>query len=183
MVGRRTFRMLTYSQLSSIKVKAVIRPKTRREVNIRVHQIVCIKVNWQEEEYTYKRNIEAYSCNHCGGIIGRRITHSEWVSVAIIIEHAKRVCRIILLSAAYATARLLRSWVRIPSGTWMSVCCECRVLSGRGLCDELITRPEESCRLWCVVECDLETSRKRRPWPTGGCRPKSKQTNKQTTWL
>ena len=36
---------------------------------------------------------------------------------------------------------------------------ECRVLSGRGLCDELITRPEESYRLWCVVVCDLETSR------------------------
>jgi len=35
----------------------------------------------------------------------------------------------------------------------------CRVLSGRGLCDELITRPEESYRLWCVVVCDLETSR------------------------
>ena len=32
-------------------------------------------------------------------------------------------------------------------------------LSGRGLCDELITRPEESYRLWCVVVCDLETSR------------------------
>jgi len=33
------------------------------------------------------------------------------------------------------------------------------VLSGRGLCDELITRPKESYRLWCVVVCDLETSR------------------------
>jgi len=32
-------------------------------------------------------------------------------------------------------------------------------LSGRGLCDELITRPEESYRLWCVVVCDLETPR------------------------
>jgi len=32
------------------------------------------------------------------------------------------------------------------------------VLSGRGLCDELITRPEESYRLLCVVVCDLETS-------------------------
>jgi len=32
------------------------------------------------------------------------------------------------------------------------VCC-----SGRGLCDELITRPEESYRLWCVVVCDIET--------------------------
>ena len=33
------------------------------------------------------------------------------------------------------------------------------MLSGRGLCDELITRPEEPYRLWCVVVCDLETSR------------------------
>jgi hypothetical protein len=33
-----------------------------------------------------------------------------------------------------------------------------RVLTGRGLCDELISRPEESYRLWCVVVCDLETS-------------------------
>jgi len=38
----------------------------------------------------------------------------------------------------------------------MSVSCECCVLSGRGLCDELITRPEESYRLWYVVVCDLE---------------------------
>jgi len=29
-------------------------------------------------------------------------------------------------------------------------------LSGKGLCDELITRPEESYRLWWVVVCDLE---------------------------
>ena len=55
--------------------------------------------------------------------------------------------------------RLLRSWVRIPPRTWIFVCCECRVLSGRGLCDELITRPEQSYRLWCVVVYDLETSR------------------------
>ena len=58
-----------------------------------------------------------------------------------------------------AAARLLRLWVRIPPGAWMFVCCECRVLSGRSLCDELITRLEESYRLWCVVVCDLETSR------------------------
>ena len=34
----------------------------------------------------------------------------------------------------------------------MSVC----VLSGRGLCDGLITRPEEFYRLWRVVMCDQE---------------------------
>ena len=36
-------------------------------------------------------------------------------------------------------------------GAWMFVCCDCCVLSGRGLCDGLITRSEESYRLWCVV--------------------------------
>ena len=44
-----------------------------------------------------------------------------------------------------------------PTGG-MDVCFECCVSSGRGLCDELIPRPEESYRLWCVVVCDLETS-------------------------
>ena len=50
----------------------------------------------------------------------------------------------------------------------MFVFCECCVLSGRGLCDELITRPEESYRLWFVVVCDLEISGMRRPWPALG---------------
>jgi hypothetical protein len=53
------------------------------------------------------------------------------------------------------------------------------VLSGRGLCDELITRPEKSYRLWCVVVCDLETSWMRRPWPTGGCCAKRKKERKK----
>jgi hypothetical protein len=48
------------------------------------------------------------------------------------------------------------------TAAWMSVCCECCVLSGRGLCDELVRRPEESYRLWCVSNvCDHETSTKR----------------------
>ena len=61
-------------------------------------------------------------------------------------------------------AHLLRSWFRIPLGAWIFVGCECRVLSGRGLCDELITRPEESYRLCCVVVYDLETSRMGAPY-------------------
>jgi hypothetical protein len=42
------------------------------------------------------------------------------------------------------------------------------VLSGRGLCDGPITRPEESYRLWCGLVCDLETSRMRRLKPASG---------------
>ena len=34
----------------------------------------------------------------------------------------------------------------------------------QALCDELITRPEESYRLCCVVVCDLETSRMGAPY-------------------
>jgi hypothetical protein len=56
-------------------------------------------------------------------------------------------------------AHLLRSWVRLPPGAWIFVCCECRVLSGRSLCEELIAHPEKAYRMCCVVVCDLETSR------------------------
>jgi len=45
------------------------------------------------------------------------------------------------------------------------VCCACCVLSGIGLCDELITSPEESYGLWCVVVCDIESSRTRNSRP------------------
>jgi hypothetical protein len=51
-----------------------------------------------------------------------------------------------------AVARLLGLRVRIPPGSWMSVSCGCCVLSGRGLCVGLITRPEESYRV-CVCVC------------------------------
>ena len=39
-------------------------------------------------------------------------------------------------------ACLLGLWVRIPSGAWMFVSCECCMLSSKGLCAGLITRPE-----------------------------------------
>ena len=48
-----------------------------------------------------------------------------------------------------AVVRLLRLRVRIPPRPYLSVCCECCVLSGRGLCVGLITRPEDSYRLPC----------------------------------
>ena len=35
-------------------------------------------------------------------------------------------------------------------GVAICVCCECSVLSGRGLCVGLVTRTEESYRVWCV---------------------------------
>ena len=56
----------------------------------------------------------------------------------------------------------------------MSVCCECCVLSGRGLCDRLITRPEVS--IECdVSECDREALITRRPWPHWGLLQQGKE--------
>jgi len=47
----------------------------------------------------------------------------------------------------------------------MDVCCACCGLSGEGSCDELITRPAETYRLYFVVVRDLETSVMIRQWP------------------
>jgi hypothetical protein len=44
----------------------------------------------------YKRNIEAHSCNRCCRAKAISITYSECVSVALVIQHAKRMRRIIL---------------------------------------------------------------------------------------
>ena len=97
-------------------------------------------------------------------VSGVTITHLREHKTTVTTASGNRYT--VLLSAAIVegalrpqAAHLLRSWVRIPPGAWIFVCCECRVLSGRVLCDELITRPEESYRLWYIVVCDLETSR------------------------
>jgi hypothetical protein len=65
----------------------------------------------------------------------------------------------------------------------MFVCCECCVLSGSGLCDELITLPGESYRRWYVVVHDLETSRMRRPWPALGRSATDKKKSMNKTWI
>jgi len=74
------------------------------------------------------------------------------------------------LSCGSAAACLVGLWVRIPSGAWMSVSCECCLLLCRGLCAALISCPEESYWLWCVWMSDYEPSIMRSPWPNKGCR-------------
>jgi len=58
-------------------------------------------------------------------------------------------------SWAWIYGRSLAGIAGSNSAGGVAVCC---VLPGTGLFDELITRPEEYYRLWCVVVCDLETS-------------------------
>jgi hypothetical protein len=75
-----------------------------------------------------------------------------------------RGCAVLRRGSSAAT--LLRLRIRIPPGEWMSVSCEFCVLSGTGLCVELITRPEESYWVWCVCDSEAQIMR---PWPTRGC--------------
>jgi len=57
----------------------------------------------------------------------------------------------------------------------MFVCCECCVLSGRGLCNKLITRPEESYGLWYVIVCDLENLKNEEAMTRAGSQRHSKK--------
>jgi hypothetical protein len=82
-----------------------------------------------------------------------------------------------------AAARPLKLRVRNSPGSWMFVCYECCVLSGRGPCDELITVPEESYWVWCVILCDLETSRMKRPLPALGRSTTRKKEVEQVCWV
>jgi hypothetical protein len=96
---------------------------------------------------------------------------SDLVSWNIILKSIP-LCRShwpCVLRRVFAAARLLGLRVRIPPGEWMSVSCKCCVLSGGGFCVGLITRPENSHRMWSVVVCDHESSIMSRSWHTEGC--------------
>jgi hypothetical protein len=69
----------------------------------------------------------------------------------VFYSRSQRPCGVRLRSVA---ERLLGSWVRIPPGAWFLSLVSVYVLSGRGLCDGPIPRPEEYYWLWCVSECD-----------------------------
>ena len=101
-----------------------------------------------------------HACTGAADDLNRAVL-AEKLTIIVIQDSRLGLTLTVAISAGERpqAARLLRSWVRIPPGALTFVCCECRVLSGRGLCDELITRPEESYRLCCVVVRDLETSR------------------------
>jgi len=113
--------------------------------------------NWQQDILKY--------------MLKRKIAQPNICKITVFHSLQGGLCRFQWprgLRCRSTAARLLRLWVRIPPGAWISVCCECCVLSGTGLCDALITRPEKSYQMWCVVDCDLETSRMRRSWPALG---------------
>ena len=74
-----------------------------------------------------------------------RYHHPPNIVTVSLIKHRNK-----FTSTMPVAARLRGLRVRIPPGAWMSVSCECCVLSGRVFCDGPITCPEESYR---VVVC------------------------------
>jgi hypothetical protein len=49
----------------------------------------------------YKRHIEAHSRNHCCRGKSRSITYSDCVSVVLVIQHARRMRRVLFIPVAY----------------------------------------------------------------------------------
>jgi hypothetical protein len=86
------------------------------------------------------------------------VLHVWTKQVVFIFSYGKPLLKSISMAA--------RSKVQIPPGRgYLS---GCYVLSGKGPCEELITRPEESYRLCCFNVCDLKASIMNRPWPELG---------------
>jgi hypothetical protein len=139
---------------------------------------------WQKKsQHPQRGNGRYYIADHIA------VTKSSWTEVSVsrkLFTIKELICRSQWprgLRRSSAAACILRLLVRISPGAWMFVYYECCEVSGRGLCDELIARPEESYRLWCVVVCDLETPWLR-PWPTGGfCAPPPKLILRCTRFL
>jgi hypothetical protein len=75
--------------------------------------------------------------------------------------------------------RLVGLWVWISPVAWLSVSCECCVLSSRVLCDgwSLVQRSPTECG---VSECDREASTMKRSWPPGSVEPLK---IKDTAWI
>jgi hypothetical protein len=72
--------------------------------------------------------------------------HTVFIRLNIAMEFILVFGRVSVAARSEVTS-LLGSLARIPLKAWMFVCCKCCALSGRGLCEGLITHPEESYRL------------------------------------
>jgi hypothetical protein len=97
---------------------------------------VCMNLPFRVSKIL-KSYVEKLSCR--SGMLGTEETRSVFV-----VEGRSQWPR--GLRRGSAAAHLLGLRVRNPLGAWMPMSC---VLLGRGLCDGLITRPEESCQV-CV---------------------------------
>ena len=136
--------------------------------------------NWADQEKghvyrkakIYNRQIEKKKSEFlCVPLYSRTVTYRKknilfWTAdgvewpVPVAVRSKVRACgRSLVVNAGSKPA---------GEGAWMFDSYDCWMLSGRDLCDELNTRPEEPYRLWCVAVCDLRTSWMRWPWSALG---------------
>jgi len=66
-----------------------------------VHSIACTSNSQQDMQCGYKRNTEERSHNHLCHVISVSVICFEYVSVALVIQNAKRLHCIILSSVAW----------------------------------------------------------------------------------
>jgi hypothetical protein len=106
---------------------------------------------------------KARVCGHSlPGIVGSNPTGDMSVCLSVCLSVVSVVCCQVEVSASGCShvqrsptvgLQPLACWdygFESRAETWMSVCSEWCVLSGRGLCVGLITHPDESYRVWCV---------------------------------
>ena len=67
------------------------------------------------------------------------------------MDPSQSLC-VIRYGTAAACLLVLRD--RVPPRVWMAVCCECCLLSGRGLCDGPIPRSGDSYRMCVAIGCN-----------------------------
>jgi len=111
----------------------------------------CVRITMNDNVWSEHMNYYLRGRRYRMFVNFRYVQHIPELFKDILYEYFFRKRRFQLppgLRRRAAAARLLGLWVRIPPKAWIFVCCECYVLSGRGLWDELITRSEESYRLW-----------------------------------
>jgi hypothetical protein len=133
---------------------------------------VGLEWGWGSHTLTTTKPSPSFSClwskqaRNCGYTTARARYYARWCILPVAIRNVRRYQWPRGLRRWSTAVRLLRSWVRIPPGAWMFVCCVCCVLSGRGLCDELITRPEGP------TDCGASLSVIKKPRERGGHSPR-----------
>ena len=111
-----------------------------------------------------------------------------WYTIIIMIFTAILIPVSSRSRSWFCGLHLLGLQIRISQGKWMSLSCQCYVLSGRGPNVGLVTLLDSFTEC-SVCEVDCEESIMRRPWYISGCAPWSKDSKNiqqsllwRTTW-
>jgi len=85
-------------------------------------------------------------------IISKRIREFLLITGEFYEEMSLEIWSVMMLLQEICVKRKYEAvrWRKAVPLTWISLCAKCCVFSRRGPCVGLITRPEESYRVWCV---------------------------------